>query len=357
MSKNQMKNYSKKTYEASSPTDNCSKNATLGSRVRKNNPKKTIVYKSYKQNSWKSDEVVEEPAVEQPAEEVDEEPAAEQPAEEVAEEPAVEQSTEEIAEQPAAEQQVEDVVEQPAEEKKEVSEDLPEDDEEEAEAEVSPEEEALFADEPDDEPVPDEDDADKEEHKRMVEALMQELAIPPRRRYIAAPQEVAEIDDEYTVEVCTRSEMKENVQSVFKALVKEGIKLGMLDKYDGLSAAEIKEEYEGELVYEVAEQELRKVALKPCEVKGETKVGVYAFSWDGTDVHHIGYLDEPEKAQKLIPYLENKDEYIFNICGIITGGKYKSVEADEKTGKIKIKNCEGLPYGIELDVAIYKKQS
>ena len=149
--------------------------------------------------------------------------------------------------------------------------------------------------------------------------------------------------------------MKENVQSVFKALIKEGVKLGYLDKYDGLSASEIKEEYEGELVYEVADQELRKMALRICQVKKETKIGVYAFSWDGTDVHHLGYLNEPEKAEALIPYIEDKDNYVFNICGIITGGKFKSVEKDPKTEKIKIKNCEGLPYGVELDIAIYKK--
>ena len=189
----------------------------------------------------------------------------------------------------------------------------------------------------------------------MVEEIKLQLAVPPRRRYIPGPKEVAEIDDEFTVDVPAKSEMKENVQAVFKALIKDGIRLGFLDKYDGLSASEIKEEYEGDYIYEVAEQELRKVALKVCEVKKETKVGVYAFSWDGGDVHHIGYLNEPEKAEKLLPYLNDKDNYIFNVCGIITGGKFKSVFADEKTGKIKIKNCEGLPYGIELDIAIYKK--
>jgi len=70
----------------------------------------------------------------------------------------------------------------------------------------------------------------------------------------------------------------------------------------------------------------------------------------------LGYLNEPEKAAALIPYLNDKDNYIFNVCGIITGGKFKSVESDPKTGKIKIKNCEGLPYGIELDIAVYKKK-
>lgn len=190
----------------------------------------------------------------------------------------------------------------------------------------------------------------------MVEAIKAELITPPRRRYIAGPKEVAEIEDEYTVEILAKSEMKENVQSVFKALVKEGMKLGYLDKYDGLTSSEIKEEYEGDIVYEVAEQELRKVALKICEVKKETKVGVYLLSWDGTDVHHVGYLDEEEKAQKLIPYLADKDNYIFNVCAIITGGKSKSVEADAN-GKIKIKNLDAQPYGVELDVEVYKKLS
>ena len=220
--------------------------------------------------------------------------------------------------------------------------------------EVSAEEAAMFKEEEEPEEKPDPDAASKEEHKQMVEKLLTTLAIPPRRKYIAPPSLASESDDEYTVEVLTKSEMKENVQSVFKALVKEGVKLGYLDKYDGLSPAEIKEEYEGELVYEVAEQELRKIALGISEVKGEKKVSVYAFSWDGTDLHHLGYLNEPEKAEKVIPFIENKDDYIFNICGIITGGKYKSVEKDA-SGKIKIKNCEGLPYGIELDITVYKK--
>ena len=80
-------------------------------------------------------------------------------------------------------------------------------------------------DEPDE---PDPEEASKEERKRMVEELKPQLAVPPRRRYIPAPSEKAFVDDEYTVEVLTKSEMKENVQSVFKALIKEGIKLGYL---------------------------------------------------------------------------------------------------------------------------------
>ncbi len=232
-----------------------------------------------------------------------------------------------------------------------------EEDAEEQEEVLDEQEEILQED--DEEPAPeiDPEEVSKEERKRIVEQLKVELATPPRRRYIAAPSEKPFVDDEFTVEVPAKSEMKENVQAVFKALIKEGVKLGYLDKYDGLSASEIKEEYEGETIYEVAEQELRKVALKICQVKKETKIGVYAFSWDGTDVHHIGYLNEIEKSEMLIPYIEDKDNYIFNICGIITGGKSKSVELDAKSGKIKIKNNEGEPYGIELDIAIYKKLS
>jgi len=287
--------------------------------------------------------LVEEPV---PAEEAEEESPAEEPiVEEEVVEPAPEAS--EVAEAPAEEPV-------PAEE----AEEAPTEESVAEEAEASEDEEdAMLHEEEEEQPAePDPEEASKEERKRMVEELKAVLATPPRRRYIAAPSEKALVDDEFTVEVLTKSEMKENVQSVFKALIKEGVKLGYLDKYDGLSASEIKEEYEGELIYEVADQELRKVALKVCEVKKQTRIGVYAFSWDGSDVHHLGYLDEQEKAEALIPYITDKDNYIFNICGIITGGKFKSVELDPKSGKIKIKNCEGLPYGIELDIAIYKKQ-
>ncbi|MBQ9710613.1 MAG: hypothetical protein IJV67_08335, partial [Clostridia bacterium] len=306
---------------------------------------------------------VEEVAKEAPVEEAApavEEAAEEAPVEEVAKEAPVEEAAPAV-EEAAEEALVEEVVEEaPVEESalavEEAAEEAPASEEvvDGDGQEASAEEEAMLNEE--DEPeAPDPEEASKEERKRMVAELMPQLAIPPRRRYIAAPSEKAEIDEEYTVEILNKSEMKENVQSVFKALIKEGVKLGYLDKYDGLSASEIKEEYEGELVYEVADQELRKMALRICQVKKETKIGVYAFSWDGTDVHHLGYLNEPEKAEALIPYIEDKDNYVFNICGIITGGKFKSVEKDPKTEKIKIKNCEGLPYGVELDIAIYKK--
>ena len=304
------------------------------------------------------EEEVVEPAPE--ASEVEEAPVEEPvPAEEAVEEsPAEEPIVEEEVVEPAPE--ASEVAEAPAEEPvpAEEAEEAPTEESVAEEAEASEDEEdAMLHEEEEEQPAePDPEEASKEERKRMVEELKAVLATPPRRRYIAAPSEKALVDDEFTVEVLTKSEMKENVQSVFKALIKEGVKLGYLDKYDGLSASEIKEEYEGELIYEVADQELRKVALKVCEVKKQTRIGVYAFSWDGSDVHHLGYLDEQEKAEALIPYITDKDNYIFNICGIITGGKFKSVELDPKSGKIKIKNCEGLPYGIELDIAIYKKQ-
>lgn len=233
--------------------------------------------------------------------------------------------------------------------------DVVESEEDEAEQEVSPEEVAMFAEEEETVEQADTDEATKEERKRAVEQLAKELAVPPRRKYIAAPTEIPVVDEEYTVEIPTKNLMKENVQSVFKALVKEGVKLGYLDKYDGLSPSEIKEEYEGEYVYEVAEQELKKISLGIVTVGKEQKVAVYAFGWDGLDIHHLGYINQQDKAQALIPYIQNKDEYIFNTCGVITGGKFKSVEKDEASGKIKIKNCDGLPYGIELDITVYKK--
>ena len=246
--------------------------------------------------------------------------------------------------------------EEAEEELPEAEEELPEE-EEVPEEEEGPEEEEVLEEEVPEEEVP-EEEVSAAEHKKIVEELREKLAIPPRRKYLAMPDETPEFeDDECTVDIPNRSEMKENVQSVFKSLIKEGVKLGYLERYDGMTVSEIKEEYDAsDYVYEFAEQELRKVALGICTVKKETKVGVYAFSWDGTDIHHIGYLAEEEKAEKLIPYIEDKDNYIFNICGVITGGKYKVVEKDAKGEKVKLTNCEALPYGIELLVEIFKKQ-
>ena len=61
-----------------------------------------------------SKEETEEPAVEEPTEEIEEEPVVEEPTEEIKEAPAVEESTEEIEEEPVVEESTEEIKEAPA---------------------------------------------------------------------------------------------------------------------------------------------------------------------------------------------------------------------------------------------------
>ena len=140
------------------------------------------------------------------------------------------------------------------------------------------------------------------------------------------------------------------VKDILDAEIKQGIKLGYIDKFDGLKTSEIKEEYENDVVYEYAEQEFKKVGL----IYDGKKIKVYVYDFDGKACHHVGYIDETEAAD-VIPYLIDKEKYSFALDGIITGGKAKRVTKDEN-GKITITKEKDGDIGLELDVTIIPRK-
>ena len=141
------------------------------------------------------------------------------------------------------------------------------------------------------------------------------------------------------------------MKSIIDAEIKQGVKLGYLDKFDGLKTSEIKEEYENDVVYEYAEQEFKRTGL----VLDGDKVKVYIYDWDMKALHHVGMLDE-ESVALVRPYLENKDKYSFDVDGIIIGGKFKKVVKDAETGKITIEKGNDGNLGLEVDITIIKRK-
>ena len=140
------------------------------------------------------------------------------------------------------------------------------------------------------------------------------------------------------------------VKDILDAEIKQGVKLGYIDKFDGLKTSEIKEEYENDVVYEYAEQEFKKVGL----IYDGKKIKVYVYDFDGKACHHVGYIGETEAAD-VIPYLIDKEKYSFALDGIITGGKAKRVTKDEN-GKITITKEKDGNIGLELDVTIIPRK-
>ncbi len=110
------------------------------------------------------------------------------------------------------------------------------------------------------------------------------------------------------------NEEKIKVKNILEAEIKQGVKLGYLDKFDGLKGSELKEEYENDIVYEFAEQEFKRTGL----LWDGKKVKVYIYDWDLKACHHIGYLDD-EVSEQLKPYMLEKEKYSFDVSGIITG--------------------------------------
>lgn len=182
--------------------------------------------------------------------------------------------------------------------------------------------------------------------------LLSKIATKRARKLIYAPKEAIYEVTGIKIEVDGKKNDKGvKVKDILEAEIKEGLKLGYLDKYDGLKTSEIKEEYENDTVWEIAEQEFKKMGLL---LDGD-KIKVYVFDWTGTGCHHVGYIPD-DKAAELIPYLADMDKYSFDLDGIITGGKSKTVTKDPKTGKITITKGKDGGYGIDLDVTIINRK-
>ncbi len=259
-------------------------------------------------------------------------------AEETAEE-VVEEITEEAVEE-SAEEVVEEATEEVAEETtEEVVEEATEETSEEEAEEV---EEAV------------EEKQEKTPFKLTLPAnlaeLEQKICAKRGRKLIYKPNEVLFEISLPVLGTDKKNEEGIKIKDIINAEIKEGLKLGYLDKFDGLKASEIKEEYENEVIYELAEQEFRKMGV----IYEDGVVKVYLYDWDRKGMHHVGKIDA-EALGENVKYFEDKEKYSFDICGIITGGKGKRVSKDE-SGKIKITKENGEPIGIELDVTIVNRK-
>ena len=179
--------------------------------------------------------------------------------------------------------------------------------------------------------------------------LMDSMCAKRARKLLYRPAETL-ISATFTVlGTDKKNEFGEKVKDVIDAEIKQGVKVGYLDKFDGLTSSEIKEEYEDDICYEYADQEFKKTGV----IYDGKKIKVYIYDWDGKACHHIGYIDT-ELAKDFIPYFENKEEYSFDVCGIITGGKGKRVVKVGNT--LKIVKEKGVPIGVDVDIAIIKRK-
>ena len=207
------------------------------------------------------------------------------------------------------------------------------------------------AEEAKEEPAPVEEKGFKLTNAKDAEEILPRIATKRARKLIYVPKDVI-FETTCTIDV----ENKKNdegikVKNILEAEIKEGLKLGYLDKYDGLKMSEIKEEYENDTIYELAEQEFKKMGL----LLDGNKVKVYVFDWTGNGLHHIGYLTA-ECAEQVIPYLNDMDKYSFDLCGLITGGKCKTITKDPKSGKITVSKGKDGNYGVDLDITILNRK-
>ena len=315
---------------------------------------------------------VEEAVLEAEAEETETAEAAEDAAD------AVEEVTEEVEEVPleASEEESEEILDEEGsldgteEEVKELAQ-AEETEVEEPEAEAVEEMAEKVETEEDEEPeaveetaTEETEDAEEEKPAEKTEKEVFKLTTPANqddilsricvkrgRKLIYRPNEIIFNCTAAVTGTDKNNEEGIKVKSILDEEIKQGVKLGYIDKYDGLKMSEIKEEYENDVVYEYAEQEFKRVGLV---LDGE-KVKVYVYDWDMKALHHIGFVDQANVAD-LKPYLEDKEKYSFDVCGLITGGKFRKVIKDEATGKVTVEKGNDGKLGVELDISIINRK-
>ena len=306
---------------------------------------------------------VEEAVLEAEAEETETAEAAEDTAD------AVEEVTEEVEEVPleASEEESEEILDEEGSldgTEEEVKELAQAEETEVVEVEETAEEvETEEVEEPEAEAVEETETAEEEKPAEKTEKEVFKLTTPANqddilskicvkrgRKLIYRPNEIIFNCTAAVTGTDKNNEEGIKVKSILDEEIKQGVKLGYIDKYDGLKMSEIKEEYENDVVYEYAEQEFKKVGL----IYDGKKIKVYVYDFDGKACHHVGYIDETEAAD-VIPYLIDKEKYSFALDGIITGGKAKRVTKDEN-GKITITKEKDGNIGLELDVTIIPRK-
>lgn len=181
------------------------------------------------------------------------------------------------------------------------------------------------------------------------ERLMADMCAKRGRKLIYKPSEALITATFKVIGTDKKNDIGEKVKDILDAEIKQGVKIGYLDKFDGLNSSEIKEEYENDIVYEFADQEFKKTGV----IYDGKKIKVYIYDWDGKACHHIGYVDVNDAAE-LIPYFVDKDKYSFDVCGIITGGKGKRVVKEGNT--LKIVKEKGDPIGVDVDIAVLNRK-
>ena len=283
----------------------------------------------------------------------------------------VEEATEEAEEVPleASEEESEEILDEEGsldgteEEARALAEEV-ETEEPATEDEAAEEVEAEEVEEPEAEAVEETETAEEEKPAEKTEKEVFKLTTPANqddilsricvkrgRKLIYRPNEIIFNCTAAVTGTDKNNEEGIKVKSILDEEIKQGVKLGYIDKYDGLKMSEIKEEYENDVVYEYAEQEFKRVGLV---LDGE-KVKVYVYDWDMKALHHIGFVDQAN-VEDLKPYLENRDKYSFDVCGLITGGKFRKVIKDEATGKITVEKGNDGKLGVELDISIINRK-
>ena len=210
------------------------------------------------------------------------------------------------------------------------------------------------ADKEDEEEKQEQKPAEKEGFKltapENLEEVLAKICVKRGRKLIYRPNEILFNCTAAVIGTDKNNEEGIKVKNILDEEIKQGVKLGYIDKFDGLKMSEIKEEYENDTVYEYAEQEFKRTGL----VLDGDKIKVYIYDWDMKALHHVGYVD-PANVEELKPYLENRDNYSFDICGLITGGKYRKVIKDA-SGKVTVEKGNDGKIGLELDISILNRK-
>ena len=145
-------------------------------------------------------------------------------------------------------------------------------------------------------------------------------------------------------------------QSIFKKLVKDGIKDGYIEPYDNMSKKEIIDCYSE--VYEANDISVKSIRLEPTTFENEDAIEIYIKDFNNDKEYLIGYVPKKDikNTEEFLLLYQEHPEYTLKAEAYITGGKFKTSEYDEDKEKDVIITDER-NYGLNINLKLFKKEN
>lgn len=135
-------------------------------------------------------------------------------------------------------------------------------------------------------------------------------------------------------------------QKELQQIVRKGLNEHYITPYNGLNTKELKES--NNKVGQIEFEKLKSINLQPYNFKNEIAIKLLVNDYLDNYIE-VGNIPK-EEVNNLLPFIEQQENYNFNVDGYFVGGKYKQFDLFEEK-----MITEELNIGIHLKIKISEK--